>query len=102
MPLKVYIVGAVTGLDPEEVRAKFMSAEERLKRMGFVPVNPVNHVEEGTGWVEAMKICIPLLVSCDAVFKLPDYEYSKGSLLELTIARNLEMNEFIDSHIKQR
>lgn len=101
MSLKVYIVGAVTGIDPEAVRAKFKAAEERLKGMGFVPVNPINHVEEGTPWVDAMKICIPLLLSCDAVFKLPDYQYSKGSWLELIIARNLEMNEFVDSHFRQ-
>lgn len=96
MSLKVYIVGAVSGLDPEQVQAKFKAAEERLKGMGFVPVNPINHVEEGTPWVDAMKICIPLLVGCDGVFKLPDYQYSKGSMLVLTIARNLSMAELVD------
>lgn len=92
--MKVYIIGAVTGHDPELVRIKFAEAAHKIKSMGLVPINPIDYVPEGTEWKTAMRICIKQLVTCDAIFKLPDYESSKGAIFELMIARNLEMHEF--------
>lgn len=91
---KVYIIGAVTGLDPEEVRNKFAEAERRLKEMGMSPVNPINFVPEDLAWGAAMRICVKALVDCDAVFLLPDWVSSKGGMLEVTIARNLGLTEY--------
>jgi hypothetical protein len=92
--MKVYIIGAVTGHDTELVRIKFKEAAEKIKSMGLVPINPIDYVPEGTHWNTAMRICIKQLVTCDAIFKLPDYESSKGAIFELMIARNLDMHEF--------
>jgi hypothetical protein len=95
--LKIYIMGAVTGLDPEEVRIKFNNAAMRLKEMGFVPISPIDYVPEGMDWNQAMRICISKLIECDGVFKLPDHQQSKGAMLELVIARNLELKEFTET-----
>lgn len=92
--MKTYIIGAVTGLDTEEVRNKFAAAEERLKNMGMVPVNPINFVPENLAWEPAMKMCIKALVECDAVFLLSDWQQSKGGVLEVSIARNLGLIEY--------
>lgn len=95
--MRVYIIGAVTGLDPEDVRNKFAHSELQLKNMGMVPVNPISFVPEGAPWVQAMRLCIKALVDCDAVFLQPDWQESKGGVLELMIARNLDMTILTES-----
>jgi hypothetical protein len=97
MSLKIYIIGAATGFEPEAVQVEFKAAEERLKGMGFVVVNPINYLNGASDWVDSMKICIPLMLSCEAFYRLENYAYSKRSLLELATARNHELIEFVDS-----
>lgn len=90
---KVYIAGAVTGIERSEVLSKFNDMEAKLKNMGFMPVNPVNLVPEIASWDEAMKICIKSLVDCDAFVKLSCWENSKGAMLEVMLGRNLGLME---------
>ena len=94
---QVYIIGAVTGLPREEVVAKFEKAAYALKAGGMVPINPVNIVPEDANWNDAMRQCIKVLVTCDAVMLLPDWCESKGATLEVAIARNLDMPQFTQS-----
>lgn len=93
MNKKVYIIGAVTGLPYEEARLKFSKAAEGLRLRGWIPVNPTDIVPIGASWNDAMKLCITALINCDMVLLLPDWQESKGGILELTIARNFEMPE---------
>ena len=88
--MKIYICGKVTGLPYKQVRDKFNEAEQKLKGMGFTPVNPVQFVPEACEWNTAMKICISRLIDCDAIFLLPDYKQSKGAMLEYEIAKALD------------
>lgn len=92
---KVYIIGAVSGLEREAVVAKFEKAAQALKSAGMVPVNPVEVVPETSTWNDAMRQCIAALVTCDAVVILPDWNNSKGAYLEVMIARNLDMPQFV-------
>ncbi|KAF5033132.1 hypothetical protein DSECCO2_609910 [anaerobic digester metagenome] len=97
MPLKVYIVGAVTGLPREAVVAKFDKAASALKSAGMVPVNPVEIVPQAADWHDAMRQCIKTMLTCDAVMILHDWQSSKGATLEVMIAKNLEMKQFTQS-----
>lgn len=97
MNKKVYIIGAVTGLEREAVVAKFDKAAQALKGAGMVPVNPIDLVPETSTWNEAMRICISRMMLCGAVLLLPDWEESRGATLEVMIARNLEMPQFEQS-----
>jgi len=99
MEKKCYIIGKVTGLPREQVVSKFEKTEALVKSMNMHPVNPVAIIPEGTPWHEAMKLCIKLLVDCDFVLVLPDHSGSKGSMLELTISRGLQIPEFF-GHFK--
>jgi len=89
---KVYIIGRVTGLPRHEVVSKFEKGEQMVKGMNMHPVNPINLVPEETHWSDAMRICIKALIECDAVLLLPDHESSRGSAMELMIAKNVGMN----------
>ena len=97
MSLKVYIIGAVTGLPREAVVAKFDKAAAALKSAGMIPVNPVEIVPEDTNWHDAMRQCIKAMLTCDAVMILDDWMESKGAMLEVAIARNLDMQQFTQS-----
>lgn len=94
---KVYIIGAVSGLEREAVVAKFDKAAQALKGAGMLPVNPVEVVQPETGWNDAMRQCIKTMLTCDAVLLLPDWQESRGATLEVMIARNLEMPQFSNS-----
>ncbi|HOI31200.1 MAG: DUF4406 domain-containing protein [Bacteroidales bacterium] len=93
MNKKVYIIGPVTGLPRDEVRDNFGLAEQELKNIGMIPVNPINLVPETSDWNKAMRICIANLVQCDMVLILPNHLHSKGAMIELQIARGLAMPE---------
>ena len=99
---KAYIIGKVTGLPRNEVITKFTKAAEWLKSMGYMAVNPVDLIPENTGWHDAMKACIKLMVDCDAVMLLPDWSESRGAYLEVMIARNLELPEFTQHLLSSR
>lgn len=98
MSKKIYIAGAVSGIERTVVTAKFYEMERKLKEMGFVPVNPVNLVPAISSWTDAMKICIKALVDCDGFVKLCDWEESKGAMIEVSLARNLGLLEYTVSN----
>lgn len=94
--MKIYIAGKISGLSYSEAVAKFAKAADLLRRLGHEPVNPmeVNGLD-GDGkeypWAEYMKRDIPILLDCDAIYLLPDWQDSKGARLEKYIADELGM-----------
>lgn len=91
---KVYILGKITGLDYKVAYGNFEMVEKALKAKGFAVVNPMklphNHDKS---WESYMKECIPQLVQCDLVYKLDNWQQSKGARLEQAIAYNLKIKE---------
>jgi hypothetical protein len=88
---RVYIAGKVTGEKYAECVKKFSSRAEILRAQGYEVVNPMEIVPEGTGWKDAMKLCISELMNCDAYYMLPDWRYSKGAKIELQLALALDL-----------
>ena len=89
---KVYICGPVTGLPYDEVQKRFATAEQILKGMGLMPINPVNLVDPEADWHTAMRTCIKALMDADAIMLLDGWSKSKGANVEHELARILEMN----------
>lgn len=89
----VYISGKITGLDPEVAKANFKKVEDIIKKEGNTPVNPfdVAPYHPDLTWKDYMVADIKALVDCDTIVMLPDYQGSKGALLELQIAKGLDM-----------
>lgn len=84
---KVYISGAIAGLDLDERKVAFKAAERELAEMGFAPVNPFdNGVPDGAHWRVHMRADIALLVQCDLIYMLRGWELSKGAKLEHDVA----------------
>lgn len=84
---RVYISGAIAHYDIDERKEAFLNAEQRLKNMGFAPVNPFkNGLPEEAHWREHMRADIRLLLDCEYIYMLKDWELSKGAKLELDVA----------------
>jgi hypothetical protein len=95
---KVYISGAISGLPIQAVIAKFQAAEEKLRRFGLEPINPLyNGLPVEAEWAEHVGKDVGMLLKCDAVYLLPDGKQSRGSRIEVAVARVQQMPLFVDA-----
>lgn len=85
--MKWYISGKISGLPTEQVTAKFRQAEQQIRAFGHEPINPLdNGVDKEASWNEHLVADIALLLECDAIYLLKDWEASKGARIEANIA----------------
>lgn len=87
---KIYISGPITNHDLEERRSAFSAVEAVLNDMGFEVVNPMkNGLPEDSTYERHMRADIGLLISCDFIYLMHGMEDSKGSNIELFVARHV-------------
>lgn len=90
---KIYLSGAVTGHDIDQVRAKFDQAEQDMTKLGYIAINPLkNGLNIGDEWKKHMVRDIETLFECQAIYLLPDYKTSRGARIEEFIAIELGLN----------
>lgn len=82
--MKVYIAGKITG--NENYRAEFAEAEEKLRELGHIPLNPAV-LPEGLEKADYMRICLAMLDSADAIALLLSWTRSDGAAIEMSLAR---------------
>ena len=84
---KIYISGQISGLPTDKAIENFERAEKIIVSEGADPVNPMkNGLPENAPWELHMALDIVLLIGCEAVFLLQDWDHSRGATLEKTIA----------------
>lgn len=106
-----YIAGPVSGRNQAEVEAEFGSKAEELRGAGYEVLNPVeevdkeNYVRTVFGFVHppqpvlndygtrhlTLRHCIGLLVRCDEIHLLPNWQFSEGAQIEHKIAELLKI-----------
>jgi hypothetical protein len=85
--MKVYISGAITGIPFDEVQSKFAAAERILTEQGYKVISPLKTgIPYNFPWESHIAMGIVLLIGCDAVYFLHDWNLSKGATLEKNIA----------------
>ena len=88
-----YISGKITGLSLEEAESKFFDAQNeiRSKFPGSGYVNPMGiYLGESGTWEEYMEIDLEWLERhANAIYMLDNYKTSKGALVELNRAKEL-------------
>lgn len=99
--MKVYISGKITGLPIDEAKYKFAKAEESVREFGGIPINPMEKVpyNEDWTWKDYMIADINLLMCCDAIYMLNNWQDSKGAKLEFIIATELGLNVYFERKI---
>ena len=92
--MKAYISGKITGLPPSDVKAKFDAADRLLTSMEFEVVNPYKIAMENEReytWNQYMVNDIALLLECDAILMLDNWEDSNGAKIEHFIAKTVDI-----------
>lgn len=87
---KLYIAGPMSGYEGHNKMA-FQDAEAKLWLMNYDPVNPAPYERPDFEWADYLKRDIPLLLQCQGVATLPNWQQSKGATLEVHIAQQLNM-----------
>lgn len=85
--MKVYLSGAISGLELDQALANFEKAEDHMKGFGLDPVNPLfNGLERSAAWEDHMIRDIELLMGCEAIYMLSNWMDSRGARIEKCIA----------------
>lgn len=83
----IYISGAISGLNYENVVDKFAKAENYLSNIGYEVFNPLkNGLDEHFSWEQHMAVDIAKLMECDSIYILNDALGSRGARIEMSIA----------------
>lgn len=77
--MKIYIAGKIAG--DKRYRAKFREAAKTLEVAGHVVLNPAT-LPDGLEQADYMRICLAMLDTADLAVFLPDYQESKGAMVE--------------------
>ncbi|OHE63872.1 MAG: hypothetical protein A2001_01540 [Treponema sp. GWC1_61_84] len=88
--MKVYISGPATG-HPDDNLPAFLDAAHDITAAFHDPIVPHCFVTSVCSWEAAMRACIRIMMSADAVLVLPGWEKSRGACLEVQIATALSI-----------
>lgn len=77
--MKIYIAGKIAG--DRRYRAKFREAAKALEAAGHVVLNPAT-LPDGLTDADYMRICMAMVDAADLAVFLPDYQESRGAMLE--------------------
>ena len=88
---RVYIAGKVTGLDRNYVIEKFEYWKQKLRKAGYIPVSPVDVIDENTSWYDAMDICLKLLGTCHKALFQKDWFSSQGAMQEMEFCKERDI-----------
>ena len=89
---RIYISGAISGLNYNEVTAKFSSAEKCLLLQHWTDiVNPMvcKIFKKEDDWEWQMGACLMMLLRCEAIYMLNDWQQSRGARIEHAVAQEL-------------
>lgn len=89
--MKIYIAGRVTGISRDQAERNFKRGEMLLRANNHEPVNPLDFTLPSMTQKEAMKFLLPLLLTCDGVLMLVDWEFSEGAKIEYHLAAYTDM-----------
>lgn len=77
--MKIYIAGKIAG--DRRYRAKFREAAKALEAAGHVVLNPAT-LPDGLTDGDYMRIALAMLEASDLAVFLPDYQESRGAMVE--------------------
>ena len=98
--MKIYISGKITGLDYADVEAKFQDAQDLLSDIGFEVVNPLNNgLTKEHSWEQHMVKDFELLLPCDAIYMMDNWQDSIGARIEHRTAFEMNKDIWFESNV---
>lgn len=92
--MRLYVSGPMTGL-PEHNYPTFAAATNALVDAGYDVSSPheivITKPHGEPTWHDYMRAAVRMLTHCDAIAVLPGWEKSRGALVEIDLARALDM-----------
>ncbi|MBR5299840.1 MAG: DUF4406 domain-containing protein [Bacteroidales bacterium] len=79
--MNIYISGPITGRSEAECEMKFNKAQNEIEKLGHTAVNPWQIgklLPKNLSHKDFMDIDKEILVKCDAIYMMPDWNKSKG------------------------
>ncbi len=94
--MKIYISGKITGLDLRVAELYFETVEQNLLKAGHTPINPMKVLayHPDHTWDTYMKEDLGVLLTCDAILMLENWQDSKGAKVEHEVARSMGLQMF--------
>lgn len=88
--VKCYNAGKISGLSFLKAWNKFDKYDKLIQEMGMIPVNPMKDgLKVSRPWWMHMLYDLSLLVRSQCVVFHPDWEKSKGAIIEFKVAKFL-------------
>lgn len=87
--ITLYLAGPMTGL-PDDNRPAFNAAAKALEDAGYEVINPAL-LPEGWPREESMRSALRRLMGADAVALLPGWAESQRALVEMQVARAIDL-----------
>lgn len=91
---KIYVAGRISNY--EGFREHFKREEKRLKEHGHTILNPAV-LPPGLTQEEYMRICIPMLNICEAIYMLEGWETSVGANIEYQLAKQANKEIYFET-----
>lgn len=89
--LNIFISGPMSGL-PNYNFAAFNEAAAMLADEGYNVYNPADFgIVEGAEWGDYIRATVAMLMQCESIYMLKDWNKSSGAKLELQLAQTLKM-----------
>lgn len=99
----IYISGAMTGRQPEEIAQEFGCAERRLRKAGYKVINPARLPMARWPWLYRLMgykltllVDLVLIARCAAIAELGSASQSRGAQVELAWARAIGVPYFTE------
>lgn len=96
--MRIYLCGPIslngtcTKTQVRAYKSVFIYHEHRLTKLGHEVLNPCSIKIRGGTWTDYMKRTIMMLCASDIVLCLPDFEKSRGAVLEIHLAHELKIH----------
>lgn len=85
----IYLTGKTNGTKPYELRKEFDEVQTVLNNQGYICCNPRRQFTIKS-WEDNMIRDLQLLVDCDALCLIGDWEKSTNSQIELLFAKRMQ------------
>lgn len=97
--IKIYISGAISGLEEQATRKRFEEAKQRWLALGFSVINPFDLYDqakkhygtESIAWGLIMRLDLKALEECQIIYMLKGWENSPGARIEREFAMRLRL-----------